>query len=103
VTIIGSYTLSDSLLYIYKGHIGIYYQYGPLSAFLMLILLKLGHLNVGMTPWKPLSGIWGVWAIAAATGPLSGIFGCEPKPFGTFRLGVALGSAGDGRGGDSAG
>ena len=62
------------------------------------------HLKVGITPWKPLSScIWGVWAMAAATGPLSGIFGWEPKPFVTFRLGFALGSAGDGRGGDSAG
>lgn len=61
------------------------------------------HLKVGITPWKPLSSIWGVWAMAAATGPLNGIFGGEPKPLVTFRLGFLLGSAGDGKGGDSAG
>jgi hypothetical protein len=104
MAIIGSCTLSDSLLYIYKGHKGIYYQLGLLSAFSMLILLKIGHLKVVITPWNPLSSCtWGVWAMAAATGPLSGIFGCEPNPFVTFLLDVALGSAGDGRGGDSAG
>ena len=75
IILVGSYTLSNSLEYDYRGHVNIHSHFSALPALFPSIRFKLRHLKVGMTPWKPLSGIWGVWAMAAATGPLSGIFG----------------------------